>query len=214
MADSEIRLRFSAQGIRQIRDDMRATGQEGTEAFAKIQTAVAKGAVTLKSAQKELEQYEAALKAMGHTDTTTFAQLSGVNRTFNPTQTGVPTYQGPQASAYSRGASAGQSNLAQRTLALTDAINPLAVAERKMSVAVAEADTLLAAGTIKQEEHAAAVALARKEFEDAEKAAAKLGQGAVLTSAQMMEQMIRTRFGFRPRPAELRAVCCFGRSKI
>ncbi len=204
MSDTQIRVRFSAAGLKQIRDDLKATGQEGSTAFVKVADAADKPNKALGLTLRELEQVRESLRQAGREGDAAFKRIDGavraVNPLGNPLQARAPI--GPQTSLQSRiNASTGVSGqtysaaasasafmeMEKRATALRDVLNPTAEAERKLSTAVGEASQLLAAGAITEAEHTAAVAVARKEFAAAEHAARGLAGGVGLNRMQMME---------------------------
>jgi len=75
----------------------------------------------------------------------------------------------------------------QRAANLRAQIDPLGAAQLKMNAAISDADALLAAGTIKETEHTAAVALAQKTYKETAAALAAMGTGEALSAFEARE---------------------------
>ena len=211
MSDTQIRMRFSQTGLKQIRDDLKASGQEGSAAFQKIGESVDSPNKALGLTVRELQQVKAAADAAGNSASQAMRQvdrqLSTASRLnvastapLQPRTAGVldeggsaiksriNASTGVSGEMYSAAASAAAFEaLEKRASALRDVLNPTAAAERTFSKAVGESSELLAAGAISEAEHTAAVALAKKEFSAAGHAAGELAEGVSLNRMQMME---------------------------
>ena len=204
MADSQIRVRFGTTGLKQMRDDLRAAGQEGTETFRKIEDGIAKPNKAMGMFLGELEMIRTAGQAAGRETEAAFRKIDSIVTRLNPNMSGLKSRValGDQTDLQSRinaatgvtgttysasSASAVFLEQEKRAQALREALNPTIAAERTFSASVAEASELLSAGAINEAEHTAAVAAARAEFTKAEKAARGLAGGAALTRVEMME---------------------------
>ena len=204
MADSQIQLRFAATGLKQMRDDLKAAGQEGGDAFRKLGDQIANPSKAVGYLIEECEMMRAAGQAAGRDTDAAFRKVDSVVTRLNPNmaalrsrlalgdQSGIQAQinaaTGVTGTTYSA-SSAATVFLEQekRAQALREALNPTIVAERTFSASIAEASELLSAGAINEGEHTAAVAAARVEFNKAEKAARGLAGGAALTRVEMME---------------------------
>ena len=204
MADSQIRVRFATTGLKQMRDDLKAAGQEGSEACRKIGDNLKNPNKALGMTVSELELIRTAGQAAGREMETWFRKVDGIVTRLNPNmaalksrvvlgnqtdlQSKINAATGVTGTTYSASsASAVFLEQEKRAQALREALNPTIVAERTFSASVAEATELLSAGAINEAEHTTAIAAARAEFTKAEKAARGLAGGVGLTRVEMME---------------------------
>lgn len=181
MADTRVSIRVGVDGGAEVTGALDAVGKAGEQAFAQVAASAEKANSAVDRQAERYKRLAEAARASFAADQaqTRVNDLLGVRTT-------QPGSARASAAAFEEAAKE-QASLAARTRALKDAIDPTAAAYRRMTAAVVDADQLLKTGAITQGEHAAAVGLAKRAFEEAEKAGLKFGASVGLNRLQILE---------------------------
>lgn len=179
MTDRNVSIRIGVTGKEDAKRAFDEVGKAGTDAFGKTATAIdAAGVATDRETARLQRLAQAARQAAGADD---------AQRKFNAFMgVGSSNAGAAQASASVFIADAkATEELEARTKALRAQIDPLGTAQATLNAALANATGLFKAGTITQAEHAAAVALAQRNYQYAADAIRKYGGDAALTTNQI-----------------------------
>ncbi|HEY4112858.1 MAG TPA: phage tail length tape measure family protein [Rhizomicrobium sp.] len=171
-------VRIAMDGKADIQRDLDDIAQSGDAAFAQVGKAIDQGTAAIQRQHAAFDQLTEAQKnaQVAQANQSSFNQLLGVNdNQAGSARDAASTFQ------------AAFSGMEQRAAALRAQIDPLGTVQGKMNDALADANMLLASGTINQTEHAAAVALARKAYDDARKSIVDLSSGEELNATKARE---------------------------
>lgn len=203
MTQRQFSIRIGIDGKAEITRDFDEIAQKGDSAFESVQQTVDRATGALGDFRKSAEESASVFQAGGQPQTySSFdaqiqrwkseqASLANAQRQLETSQARQSWYNGRLGvSAATSGAAQASmavfSTYEAKAAALRAQIDPLSVAQSKMNAAVADAGTLLAAGTINEAEHTAAVALARKAYAEAESALKNYGAAGGFGNTQMM----------------------------
>lgn len=180
MTDRNVSIRIGVTGKEDAKRAFDEVGQAGTDAFTKTAAAMdAAGAATDRETTHLQRLAQAARQAQSASEAQTrFNAFMGVG----PSGAGSAR---DSASVFVAAARATE-DLETRTKALRAQIDPLGTAQSKLNGELANAAGLLKAGAITEAEHAAAVALAQKNYLTAAEAIKKYGGDAAFTTNQVM----------------------------
>lgn len=179
MAAKSVAIRLGVEGQAEIKRAFDEVGKAGQDSFRTVGTAMdTAGAATDRETQRLQRLAQAARQAQA---------AEAAQRNFNAAL-GVeqPAAGSARESArvFEEAAKAAE-DLENRAAALRAQIDPLGEAQRRMNAEIAEAESLLKAGAITQQEHGNAVALAKDRFDLAAKALGDLGQTSDLSGRQV-----------------------------
>ncbi|MBI2718143.1 MAG: phage tail length tape measure family protein [Rhizobiales bacterium] len=179
MTDRNVSIRIGVTGKEDAKRAFDEVGKAGQDAFVKTTAAIdAAGAATDRETQRLQRLAQAARQAAGADDAQRkFNTFMGVGAS------GAGSAR-DSASVFIASAKATE-ELEARTKALRAQIDPLGAAQGRLNTEIAEAASLFKAGTITQAEHAAAVALAQRNYQFAADAIKKYGGDAALTTNQV-----------------------------
>lgn len=159
MTQRQMSIRIGLDGKADIQRDMADIAQSGDATFGQLGKAIDDGTAAL---QRQKQAFDNIVTAQQNVAT----QKAGQNW-FNTVLGVNPGSGAGSAQASAASINSALSGMEQRAAALRAQIDPLGAAQGKMNSAIADANTLLAAGAISEAEHAAAVRLAQKAYEDA-----------------------------------------------
>src|SRR6185312_4897378 len=154
MATRNLAYRIGVDGDNVFVDAQRRMGDSAVDSSARAQAALDRYNRQLADTQDKVRKASVAVAQ---------AQPSSVAQTINAA-VGINDNAQKSARASAEAMAQAFADEERRALALRDAIDPLAAAQRRLAVETANADQLLARGAITQAERTAAVALAKKAF--------------------------------------------------
>jgi hypothetical protein len=178
MSDRQVSIRIGVTGKEDVKRAFDEVGKAGTDAFAKVGTAMdSAGAAADREAQR-LQRLAQTAKQAAAADASqqNFNRLLGVG-------TSTAGSARDSAKVFMDAAKATE-DLEARTKALRAQIDPLGAAEARLNAEVAEANSLFKVGAITAQEQAAAHALAQGRFNATAKALGAVGTSTKLTAAQ------------------------------
>ncbi len=161
-------------GLKEVADQGKATGQAITQGMDQATSAAERQRQVFDRLVQSAKQ--ARQQSQGQS---AWATSLGLNRPA-ATSAGAPSSE----TDWLKAEAAATQDLATRSATLRAQIDPLGTAQLRMNMAVASADQLLAKKAITETEHAAAVALAAKEYGEAEQALKRLTQTGGLSANQ------------------------------
>lgn len=180
MADRNVSIRIGVTGQNDAKRAFDDVGKAGQDAFGKTASSMdAAGTAADRETQRLQRLAQAARQA---------ADAQNAQAKFNAFM-GIGTQNAGSARASAQvfeAAAKAQEDLAVRSAALRAQIDPLGAAQLKMNSAMANATQLFEAGAISEAEHAAAVAMAKSEYEGARVALKNFGAAGALGSTQTM----------------------------
>lgn len=180
-----VSIRLGTDGKAEVKRDFAELKADGVQAFQAVGDAANQASQTAEAASaRQLASYRRMADQMRQLEAQRQSQAS-FNSVLGFGGSGAASARDSAAVFIAQAAA--EEQLAARTAALRAEIDPAWAAQQRFNQAVGNADELLAAGTITQAEHAAAVKLGKAALDDAEKAAAALAAGTALTSMQMSE---------------------------
>ena len=192
-AAKSVSIRLGVDGKADVQRDFADTKSAGVQAFDAIADAADKASARAQAAtDRQLDSYRrtaAQMAELGRQNAAqqTFNDALGVNYNASFGASTGPSKSAKDSAALFEAQAVAADQLAARVAALKAQIDPAWAAQQRYNGALEEAKGLLEAGAITEVEHAAAVGLASRALNDAEKAAKAMAGGYALSTMQMQE---------------------------
>ncbi len=179
MSDRQVSIRIGVTGKEDVKRAFDEVGKAGTDAFGKVGTAMDSAGSAADRETQRLQRLAAAARQAAAADAaqSSFNQSLGI---------GAPAKSARESAKIFEDTAKASADLEARTKTLRAQIDPLGAAQDRLNDEIANAGGLLKAGTITDVEHAAAVALAERNYQAAADAIRKYGGDATLTSHQVL----------------------------
>lgn len=178
MTQRQVAIRIGLDGKAEIQRDLDDVGTSGDAAFGKLGKAIDDATAALERQHGAFDREQDAIKRV---------QVAQANQAAFNNVLGVGPKNTTSAAQSAQSFETAFAGMEARAAALRAQIDPLGAAQGKLNATLADANLLLSSGMIKESEHAAAVALARKEYAATAAALAALSEGEAFSATRARE---------------------------